>query len=111
MDLKNFSPKNRCGKYQTPYPHTMRIDKLLERDLYRYQDGWVDNSSPVINVPTRNTASRVASSNVIGYHLQMWAEAKGVVMPRRWCSSFATTDTNASLYFDFSPFSTLNFVN
>lgn len=76
----------------------MHIRNLLERDLYRYNHKWEDNDEPTLLIPA-GRGWRSSSSNVIAYNIQLWAEAKGVNMPRRWHSTFTTTDTEDSLFF------------
>lgn len=75
----------------------MKIQSLLETDLYRYQHEWETKTDPVIQVPAR--AGRESSDKALIAYGAYYALTKlKVKVPRRWNSSFATSAPDKSLF-------------
>lgn len=78
----------------------MKIQQLLEADAYRFQPDWVNNEEPNIHMTAR--ASRKSSSSPIeAYGLAYGMELNGVECPRRWKSTFATTNPRKSHFMNY----------
>lgn len=76
----------------------MHILQLIEATLYRHQSSWESNDQPVLYIKGR--AERKSSSSPTAYYaIAYGAEKLGVKCPRRWRSTFCTTDPSASSFF------------
>lgn len=78
----------------------MKITNLLaEAELFRYQHEWEDkDGTPVIHMKGRT--SRHSNSPNVGLYAWSYAmERMGVNCPKRWRSTFCTTDTGGSSFF------------
>lgn len=75
----------------------MQILHLLEAEAYRYQAEWESKTDPVLHVPGR-VSRRSASASYEAYGLALGMELNNVQCPRRWKSTFATTNPNKSHY-------------
>lgn len=74
----------------------MKIKQLLEADLFRYQSEWVDKPG---SFHMKGRTSREVSGNILdAYALAYAMEKLGVDCPRRWRSTFCTTDTLDSMF-------------
>lgn len=75
----------------------MKIQTLLETDLFRNQNEWFFSEESIIHVPARQ--GRVGHASPCVPYGVTYALAKcGVRVPKRWNSSFATTDPQQSIF-------------
>lgn len=76
----------------------MRIQDLLEATLYRYQPEWkAEDLPPVIHMKGR--AERESSSSSFDiYGVAAALEFAGIDCPRRWRSTFVTTNPDDSMF-------------
>lgn len=70
----------------------MQIRQLIEANLYRMDDRWRDNQTPVIRGTGRESRTSIASTPYDVYMFTYACELLGVDCPRRWKSTFCTTD-------------------
>lgn len=75
----------------------MKIQSLLEADAFRFQRDWSGNQEPVINMTGRDSRES-SSSPYEAYALAYGMELNNKECPRRWRSTFATTNVNQSYY-------------
>lgn len=78
----------------------MKIQCLLEADAFRFQRDWSGNTDPVINMKGR-THRESSSSPFEAYALAYGMELNNKECPRRWRSTFATTNPGQSHYMQF----------
>lgn len=76
----------------------MHILQLIEASLYRHQPSWETDDRPVLYVKGR-TERNSSSSPTAYYAIAYGAEKLGVKCPRRWRSTFCTTDPSQSSFF------------
>lgn len=79
----------------------MLIKTLLEADAYRFQPEWKNVDDPVIHMTARTTR-KSSSSTFEAYGLAYGMELNGVDCPRRWKSTFATTNPGKSHFMTWS---------
>lgn len=75
----------------------MKIQCLLEAEAFRFQREWSGISDPVINMKGR-THRESSSSPFEAYALAYGMELNNKECPRRWRSTFATTNPDQSHY-------------
>lgn len=74
----------------------MKIQQLLETDLFRYQYEWEEKRQQVIQMPAR--AGRDSSSALTTYSVHYALSKLGINAPKRWNSSYAATNVADNLY-------------
>lgn len=76
----------------------MHVRKILgEADLYRHQANWKGDKTPSIRVPGRESR-KMSSSAVTSFGVYYGFSKLGIRIPKRWKSSFATTDPTNSYF-------------
>lgn len=75
----------------------MKIQTLLETDLFRNQSEWFMARDPIIHVNARQGRVGYASPGVVFGATYALAKC-GVRVPKRWNSTFTTTDPKQSLF-------------
>lgn len=76
----------------------MNILDLLEAELYRYQQEWENAEEPVIQMQGRESRSTLNGWVVNAYGMHYALTKLGYDVPKRWKSSFCTTDAKKSMY-------------
>lgn len=75
----------------------MKIQQLIEADLFRHQYEWNMAKEPVINVPARE--GREANARcIVAYSAHHTLTKMGINVPRRWNSSFAASSVEGNLF-------------
>lgn len=78
----------------------MKIQQLLiEADLFRFQRRWAKTQDPVIYIKQRPEGrdSSAPALETFGFHYGL--TKLGLKLPRRWASTFCTTDPSESTFF------------
>ena len=77
----------------TGWKNKMQIRQLIEATLYRMDDRWRDDpNTPVIRGTGRESRTSIASTSYDVYVFTYACELNGIDCPRRWKSTFCTTD-------------------
>lgn len=75
----------------------MKIRQLLEADIYRFQSEWLNQTDePVIQMAGRDNRRPIGSSPYQAYVMALGMELNGIECPRRWRSTFATTNIDGN---------------
>ena len=88
----------------------MKIENLFEANLYRVDPRWNDLTPSKFTVTGRTSRTSKGSTPLAAYMFQYACEILGIDCPRRWKSTFCTTDPKSSSYLMISKSTKLNTV-
>lgn len=75
----------------------MKIQQLIETDLFRYQYEWENKNDEIIHMEPR-IGRQSNSIAIVGYSVHYALNRLGINVPKRWNSTFAASDVEDNIF-------------